>query len=141
MSGEPFRVLPRVTPATEHFWRGGAEGELRFLRCDVCGAWIHPPGPNCPACLSRDLSVTAAQGTGTVVSYTVNVKPWNPTMPDRYVIAFVETDEGVRLLTNVVDCDPDDVHIGQRVEVRFEQHDEVWLPLFVPVGTTAGAST
>lgn len=139
MSERPFRVLPKVTPATEHFWRGGAEGELRFLRCDDCGAWIHPPGPVCPSCLSRDLSVAASSGSATVVSYTVNHKPWNPTMPDRYVVAFVETDEGVRLLTNVVGCDPDDVHIGQRVEVRFEQHDEVWIPLFAPAAEPVAA--
>ena len=44
----PFRVLPAVTPENEHFWLGGAEGELRFLRCQSCGYWIHPPQPVCP---------------------------------------------------------------------------------------------
>ncbi len=42
----------------------------------------------------------------------------------------------MRLTTNIVGCDPDDVHIGQEVSVRFEQHDDVWLPLFEPTGET-----
>ena len=49
-SEKPFRLLPRVTPANEHFWRGGREGELRFLRCGPCGTFVHPPSPRCPAC-------------------------------------------------------------------------------------------
>ena len=51
----PFRVMPAVTVDNEHFWRGGAEGELRFLRCDRCGYWIHPPAPICPECLGREV--------------------------------------------------------------------------------------
>ncbi|MGZ4711007.1 MAG: Zn-ribbon domain-containing OB-fold protein, partial [Acidimicrobiales bacterium] len=68
----PFRVLPAVTPENEHFWMGGAEGELRFLRCRSCRFWIHPPQPICPSCLSRELAVEAVSGRATVFTYTVN---------------------------------------------------------------------
>lgn len=132
MSERPFRVLPAVTDATAHFWHGGGDGALRFLRCRACDTWIHPPSPTCPACLSRDLEVATSTGSGTIHSFTVNHQQWNPTMPDRYVVALVDVDEGVRVLTNIVGCDPDAVHIGQRVAVTFEEHDDVWIPLFAP---------
>ena len=68
----PFRILPAVTPETEPFWTGGRDGELRFLRCQACGWWLHPPGPVCPACLSRDLAVEAVSGRGTVHAFTLS---------------------------------------------------------------------
>ena len=139
MSEAPFRVLPRVTPLTEHFWRGGADGELRILRCQVCATYVHPPAPVCPNCLSREVVATAVSGRATVHSCTVNHQAWNPTMPTPYVVALVELEEqtGLRLITNIVGCEPQDVHIGMPVEVTFEQHDEVWIPLFAPVGAGA----
>ena len=131
----PFRLLPRVTATNAHFWQGGRDGELRFLRCDDCGFLIHPPQPICPRCLSKSLAPHAVSGRGEVVAFTINEHAWNPTMPPRYVIAMVGLDEqeGLRLVTNVVGCEPDDVHIGMRVEVEFDQYDEVWLPMFRPL--------
>lgn len=134
----PFRILPRVTDENEHFWRGGREGELRFLRCGACGYWLHPPGPVCPMCLSRDLAPAAVSGDAVVHTFTVNAQPWIPTFDPPYVVAIVELPEqaGLRLTTNIVGCDPDEVAIGMAVHVRFEHHDdngyEVWLPLFEP---------
>lgn len=139
---EVFRVPPKVDDTNEHFWRGGAEGELRFLRCQACGHWLHPPTPACRVCLSRDLRVEAASGRGTVFSFTRNHQPWNPTMSHPYVIAVVQLDEGPRLLTNLVDCDPSDAAIGLAVEVCFEVigegEREVHLPQFRPVGAQDG---
>ena len=131
---KPFRVLPRVTPETEHFWTGGRDGELRFLRCGACGEYVHPPGPVCPRCLSRDLGVEAVSGRATVASYTVNHQPWYPGLDPPYVIAIVEVEEqpGVRLMTNIVGCAPEDVRIGMPVQVTFEEYDDVWLPFFAP---------
>ena len=136
MSERPFRVLPRVTSLTEHFWHGGADGQLHILRCQACGTYVHPPAPVCPACLGRDLQPTAVSGNATVHSATVNHQAWNPTMPTPYVVALVELDEqeGLRLVTNIVGCAPEDVTLGMRVAVTFEQHDQVWVPLFAPLG-------
>ena len=134
MSDKPFRVLPRVDDTNRHFWTGGERGELCFLRCTPCGHYIHPPAPICPACLSRDVAPAVVSGRGTVASVTVNHQVWNPTMPVPYVIALVEIDEqpSVRLMTNVVGCEPDDVRIGMPVKAVFEQHDDVYIPLFEP---------
>jgi len=130
------RPLPALSPENEFFWTSGADGRLRFRRCQVCGAFQHPPGPVCRSCGSSDLEVTAVAGTGVVVGCTVNHHPWLPNLATPYVVAIVAIDEDprVRLTTNIVDGDPEDVHVGQRVAVRFEQFDDVWLPFFAPTG-------
>jgi uncharacterized OB-fold protein len=137
----PFRVLPRVTPETEAFWTSGADGRLRFLRCTTCGLIVHPPGPICPACRTRTLEPQPVSGRATVATYTVNHQPWIPGFDPPYVIAIVEIAEqpSVRLMTNLVGVDPDDVRIGMPVQVTFEQYDDVWLPLFEPVPAEAPA--
>lgn len=133
----PFRVLPRVTKLNEHFWRGGAEGELRFLRCQPCGTYVHPPAPICPACLSKDVAPEAVSGRATVATFTLNHQPWVPAPDHPYAIAIVEIEEqpDVRLMTNIVGCPPEDVHIGMPVQVCFEEHEDVFVPVFAPVET------
>ena len=120
------------------FWTSGADGVLRFLRCNDCGFYIHPPGPVCPRCLSRDLAPEAVSGRGRVETFTVNYQQWIPGS-DPYIIAWVSIDEqpDVRLTTNLVDVEPEDVRIGMPVEVVFEHNDDVCLPLFRPVGSEA----
>jgi uncharacterized OB-fold protein len=136
MSDTPsFRVLPAVTPENEHFWRGGEQGELRFLRCTPCGTYVHPPAPVCPECLSREIAVEAVSGRGVVATFTVNHHPWIPGFDPPYTVAIVELEEqaGLRLTTNIVGVEPDRVEIGMRVQVVFEERDSVWLPLFEPI--------
>ena len=130
----PFRVLPAVTPENEHFWLGGAEGELRFLRCADCGYWIHPPQPICPMCLSRAVAPEAVSGRAMVHTFTVNWQPWYPNLDPPYVVAIVDIAEqdGLRLTTNIIGCKHDEVFIGQPVRVTFEEYDVVWLPFFEP---------
>jgi len=133
-SAPPFRILPALVPQNEHFWTGGSEGELRFLRCRACGWWLHPAGPICPSCLSKDLAVAAVSGRGTVHAFTVNWQPWIPGFDPPYVIAIVELPEqdGLRVTTNIVGCEPDLVETGMPVAVEFEHNGDVWLPLFHP---------
>jgi len=130
------RPLPLVKPETEFFWRGGRDGELRFRRCLMCGALQHPPRPICAYCRSRELETVAVSGRGVVAGCTINHHEWLPGFPSPYVVAIVAIDDDprVRLTTNIVGCEPTDVFVGQRVKVRFEQRDDVWLPLFEPVG-------
>jgi acetyl-CoA acetyltransferase/uncharacterized OB-fold protein len=132
------RPLPQLTPANEWFWSSGADGRLRVQGCQDCKALVHPPVPVCPECRSRSWAPTVVSGRGTVVAFTVNHHPWLPGFEPPYGIANValEEDPGVRLTTNVVGCEPAEVHIGQEVAVRFEQCDDVWLPLFEPTGGT-----
>jgi uncharacterized OB-fold protein len=131
---KPFRLLPKLDDDVAPFWTAGERGELVFWRCQDCGYWIHPPSPVCPTCLSRDIAVEATSGRGVVHSFTINEQNWNPTMPPPYVIALVELDAqpGLRLMTNIVNCDPADVTYEMPVRVVFEQHDDTWIPLFEP---------
>jgi uncharacterized OB-fold protein len=131
----PFRILPRVNDENRFFWTSGEDGQLRFLRCEECGFLVHPPSPICPECLCKRLAPAAVSGRATVATFTVNHQPWIPGYDPPYVIALVEIDEqpSVRLMTNIVGCAPDDVRVGMPVRVRFEHHDDVWLPLFEPV--------
>ena len=128
-----FRVLPTLDEPSAFFWTSGADGTLRFLRCADCSYLIHPPAPFCPQCQSRDTAPTEVSGRGTVHSFTVNHQPWDG-VGDVYVLGLVEIDEqpDVRLTTNIVGVDPDDVRIGMPVEVVFEDHAPVFIPLFRP---------
>lgn len=138
MADQPFRVLPAVTVDNEHFWRGGAEGELRLLRCETCGTWIHPPQPRCPTCLSDRVVPCATSGRGTVLTWTINRQPWYPGLEPPYVVAIVELVEqpDLRLTTNLVGIAPEDVDFGMPVRVTFEEYPDrdgsVWLPFFEP---------
>jgi len=134
----PTRPLPQLTPVNEWFWTSGADSSLRIQGCDECGQLVHPPTPICPACGSRRSTPTVVSGRGTVVGCTVNRHQWLPDFEPPYAIA-IEEDPSVRLTTNVVDCAPDDVHVGQEVVVCFEQHEDVWIPLFAPTGSTSDA--
>jgi len=132
---KPFRILPLVTLENEHFWRGGAEGELRFLRCDACSEYIHPPVPVCGACLGRDLSVAAVSGKAVLLTYTINRHPWVPGFDPPYIVAIVGLVEqpGLRLTTNLVGIELDQVEIGMPLRVVFEACDDgIYLPLFEP---------
>src|SRR5260221_10877798 len=133
-----MRPLPELTRNNAWLWTSGAAGVLRIQRCDACAAFVPPPAPICPACRSREWTATPVSGRGTVAGFTVNSHQWLPSMDPPYVIAVVALgeDPGVRLTTNVVGCDPHSVHVGQEVRVCFEQHDDVWLPLFEPTGAT-----
>ena len=133
-----MRPLPELTPATQWFWQSGGDGTLRIQGCSDCGRLVHPPVPICPTCRSRAWAPVAVSGRGTVVGVTVNVQPWLPDfdLDPPYAIANValEEDADVRLTTNIVGCEPADVHIGQEVAVTFVHHADVWLPLFEPTG-------
>ncbi|WP_204079552.1 thiolase C-terminal domain-containing protein [Mycobacterium riyadhense] len=132
MSAAPGRPLPLVTYENEFFWTSGADGTLRFQECQACEALIHPPAPVCRYCRSREIGVRAVSGKATLAGFTVNHRFSLPGMPAPYVIAQVAIveDPRVRLTTNIVDSDPEQLQLGQPMEVVFEQIADVWLPLF-----------
>jgi uncharacterized OB-fold protein len=133
---QPFRLLPQVTPENEHYWKGGARGELTFLCCGECRTYVHPPAPVCPNCLSKQLGPAAVSGRARLLTWTVNHHPWIPGFEPPYVIAIVEIEEqrGLRVTTNLVNCTPDELRMDLPVTVLFEERDEgIFLPLFEPV--------
>jgi uncharacterized OB-fold protein len=77
---------------------------------------------------------TAVSGKGRVHTFTINIQTWSPDEPDPYVVAQVELVEqpGLRFLTNIVGCPPDEVRIDMAVRVVFENEDDIWFPLFEP---------
>ena len=124
MSTLPVPV-PERTPETETFWRATAAGQLLLPRCDICGTVIWYPKTFCPACRGGAVSWHPAAGTGTIYSFTV-VRRAGGAFRDAvpFVLAYVELDEGPRVLTNIVGCDPDEVAIGQPVRVVFSDTGE-----------------
>ncbi|QGK70383.1 DNA-binding protein [Allosaccharopolyspora coralli] len=135
-SGTPLgtSILPAINQDTAYFWEGAAAGELRIQRCGNCGLLRHPPGPMCPECGATKPTYLVACGLGEVYSYVVHHRPAVPGKQLPLVIAVAALDEGVRVLGELHGCAPDDVRIGQRVEVAFQQVDEqVALPYWRPV--------
>lgn len=127
------RILPPLDDTNRPFWTGGHEGRLLIERCGACRRWQQPPEGRCGAC-GGDVEPTAVSGRGTVFTFTVNEQRYHPDVPPPYVIAIVELDEQrhLRVVANVVDCDPADVRIGLPVHVAFEDHGEHAVPVFVP---------
>lgn len=131
----PPRMLPRLTDVDRPFWTGGHRGELLIERCTQCRRWQHPPRGRCEGC-GGDVVPDAVSGRATVFTFTVNEHPFHPQVPPPYVIAIVELAEqaGLRVVTNIVGCDPEAVHIGMPVEVGFEVQGEHAVPTFHPAG-------
>ena len=135
------QILPEITDENAAFWQGGKDGELMITRCDDCAFYIHPPSGFCVKCQSRNVSPQPVSGKGIVASFTINSQQWLPDLKTPYVVAIVELVEqkDLRFVTNVIDCDPDTVAIGMLVEVKFQNHEDVWLPLFSPLDNGAGS--
>ena len=130
---------PSVLPEVKPFWDATAEGRLVLPKCTECGTFIWFPRPFCPACASTSVEWVQASGRGTVYSYTVNRRGVADMSAYReagvYVLAYVELEEGPRIMTNIVECDPDSVRVGQKVELVF--HDTghgTALARFKPTG-------
>ena len=138
----PAKPVPVVDAPSRPFFDGALAGRLMVRRCASCGTWMWPTGgigmplrPRCIACFSGDLEWAAASGRATLYSFVVMHQVYDPAFADDvpYNIAIVELEEGVRMMTNVVDCPNEELKIGMPLEVIFEQaSDEVALPKFKP---------
>jgi acetyl-CoA acetyltransferase/uncharacterized OB-fold protein len=128
------RPLPLLTLENEFFWTSGADGRLRLQECESCRALIHPPQPVCRYCRGHQIHVRTVSGFATLIGFTVNHRFSLPSLPAPYVVAQVaiEEDPRVRLTTNAVECDPEQLQLGMRMEVVFAQAGDAWLPLFRP---------
>lgn len=132
------RILPPLASANRPYWTGGSQGSLLIERCGTCRRWQHPPTGACGTC-GGTATPEPVSGVGTVFTFTVNHQQYHPEVPPPYVIAVVELAEqaDLRLPTNIVGCDPGRVRIGATVRVRFEQHGEVFVPVFALDGEQA----
>ncbi len=129
------KPLPRIDEESRGYWEALARHQLYVQGCRGCGTRRFYPRALCPACLSSDTEWIRASGRGTVYSFTVTHQNQAAGFRDQlpYVLAVVELAEGVRMMTNIVDCSPEQVRIGMPVEVVFEDvTPEVTLPKFRP---------
>jgi hypothetical protein len=125
--------LPRPTALSRPHWDGCREGVLRVQRCRDCGHFVFIPQPLCTRCQANALDWVTSTGRGTVYSHTVVHRPPRPSFAVPYVVAIVELEEGWHMLSNLVECRPEDVRIGMPVEVAFrEMSDAITLPYFRP---------
>ena len=131
----PLPAFPE--PDTQPFWEATKNHELRYQVCDDCDGIVFFPRRHCTHCLGQSLSWKTSRGQGTLYTYSVVRQNYHPAFRERlpYVIAWVDLDEGFRILSNLtgVDDPARDVKIGQRVQVEWEDYDAVSLPLFKPV--------
>ncbi|MHB8463987.1 MAG: Zn-ribbon domain-containing OB-fold protein [Acidimicrobiales bacterium] len=127
------RILPELTDLNRPFWTGGRDGQLLIQRCASCGRWQHPPAESCTAC-GGPLAPQPVSGKGEIFTFTVNWHQYHPQVPPPYPIAVVELIEqaDLRLPTNIVGCEHDELRCGLAVHVVFEQHGEHFVPLFEP---------
>jgi uncharacterized OB-fold protein len=115
------------------FWDAVTRGELLVQQCAACSAFRHPPGVRCAQCGSADARWIASPGRGEIWSYTVVHPPTLPAFAHRtpYVAIVVRLDEGVFMVSNLVDCPVEDVEVGQRVELALTEVEKgLVLPLF-----------
>lgn len=127
------RIAPTPTHDTRFFWDGLEERKLLIQRCAGCATLRHPPRPMCPRCNALAWEPIAASGRGTVYSFVMPKHPPMPFMGDPYIVALVELDEGVRLVSNLCDVAPEQATIGMPVELFFAEFDDgLVLPQFRP---------
>lgn len=118
---------PAMNPGDEIYFTAAKEGRLLLKHCTACGKIHHYPRSLCPFCWSQDLDWVEASGLGTIYTYSVT-RRGTP-----YCIAYVTLEEGPRLMTNIVDCDLDQVRIGDSVRVVCKPTEGGWaIPMFTP---------
>lgn len=128
--------MPLADVITLPWWKAAAEHRLVVQRCAACQHTRHPPAPLCPECRSADSDWLELSGRGEVYTYTVVHRPIAANQALPYVIAVValEGAGGVRMISNLVDVDPDAVAIGLPVELVWEDmSDDLAVPRFRPL--------
>lgn len=129
------KPLPVSSPDSQPFWDGCRRHELLLQQCAECRAFWFPPSILCPECLSAAWEWTKISGRGRVYSFVIFHRVYHTGFTDEipYVVAVVELEEGPRLMSNIIGCDPYAVHCEMAVEVVFEDVSEtVTLPKFRP---------
>jgi len=125
---------PQATPDTAPYWAAAAEGRLEIQLCNACGRHYFYPRPFCRYCFSGNVDWVEVTGNARLVSYVITRNPLRGFEPVSPVIAVVELDEGPRLMTNIVDIDPDPdlLVLDMPLRVRFRRRGDVTLPVFAP---------
>ena len=121
---------PRILGDQAGFWEAAKAGRFLIKRCKDCAKAHWFPRALCPFCMG-ETDWEEASGRGEIYTYSITRKA----LPQPFVIAYVTLDEGPRMMTHIVDCDPEAARIGQRVKLVFKptEGDGPPLPMFCPV--------
>jgi uncharacterized OB-fold protein len=146
MSTAPFLAprttgipVPEPTALSEPYWEGCRAGELRFQRCQHCGAIPPLPTPRCRRCLRPELTWEASGGRGRLYSWTIVWRPQHPAFEVPYAPAVVAMDEGFFVMSAMVSCRADALTVDLPVEVTFARVSEaITLPFYAPAGRHSG---
>jgi hypothetical protein len=131
-SGDIPAAFP--TPLTQPFWDGCRRGELLYQFFPGSGVAQFNPAPIDRVSLSDEFEWRVSAGHGSVYSWSVVWRPQTPAFSVPYCAAIVDLDEGFQMVSNIIGCDADAVHCGQRVQVDFVAvRDDLTLPYFRPV--------
>jgi uncharacterized OB-fold protein len=136
---EVSRPAPLLNDDNHFFWEAARAGRLVAQRCQRCGRFRHPPRPMCPECHSLEFEIIDLAGDGVVYSYAILHHPQNPAFEYPVLAALIDLEEGVRILSNLVDVDPRGISIGMAVTVDFRPtRHEGAVPVFKPKETADG---
>lgn len=133
---EYLKPVPVPDEISKTFWQGCQKQQLLLQKCRDCGHFQFYPRPFCINCMSENMEWVRSSGKGVVYTFTVTFQNTMPGFAEEvpYIFAIIELTEGVRLTTNIVDCDFDQVYIGMPVEVVFEPiTTDISLPKFRPL--------
>jgi len=137
MEFDMTKPVPVTQPWSEKFWEGTKQGKLLIQCCNDCQSKIFYPRKFCPECWSANLSWMEASGKAKIYTFSTAYANVEPKFMDElpYTIAYVDLDEGVRMMTRIVDCKPEDIKFDMEVEVVFRERGDFCLPCFRPAGT------
>jgi uncharacterized OB-fold protein len=125
------KTLPRPTAVSAPYWQACHEGELRLQRCLDCNHTQFYPRLFCTECQGDSLEWLRAEGTGTIASFTVVRRGVSEAYPAPYIVALIDLTEGPRMMSHVVDVDPEAVAVGHRVAVHFAAwSQDIVMPVF-----------
>jgi uncharacterized OB-fold protein len=127
--GQPYLEEPEA----KSFWANLREHKLTQQRCSSCKKMFgFPPQALCPHCLASEFEWVPLSGKGKIYSHIAYHRAWLPSYQEKvpYNVSLVDLEEGGRLVSNVVDCAPEDVKIGMAVEAVYEDYPEYTLPKF-----------
>jgi uncharacterized OB-fold protein len=124
---------PMMNQDTREFWMKIQETKkLHLQRCKDCETYMHPPRPICHKCHTSNMEYVPASGKGTIYSYVVYHRSTYPSFEVPYEVVLVELEEGVRIISNMMDCEPYEIYIGMPVEAVVDQvFEDVALPKFI----------
>ena len=133
-SSEAQRPVPPVTEFNAPFVQAALSERLELAQCDECGSYVYPHGPVCTECFSSNLTWTALSGRGVVRTWVTFHKAYHPYYDDKlpYTCAFIELEEGPRVITNLLGVDPTDIFSEMPVVATYEKFAGVSVVQFMP---------